>query len=65
MTSKYYQEAQYASAMRTEQFRDMIRWAKSPSYFKPMEKGMPKAEIGLCRCGHAGKWYEFIIHNLA
>jgi hypothetical protein len=61
--SKYFYESEYAEARKRENFRDMIAWAKSPSYFKPMTTGMPSAEKGRC-CLDSGKWYHFISHNL-
>jgi hypothetical protein len=63
LANRYFGESRYKEAKKIEVYRERERTFSVPEYFVPMTKGLPKAEKGLCGCGHEGKWYEFVFHS--
>ena len=62
--TRYFGEVQYKEAVKIENYRTLAKYFGRTSYMTPEPTTFPKAEIGLCGCGHNGTWYHQIIHLL-
>lgn len=60
----FFGEAAYRREKAICDYRELRRMFERPSYMTPEPTTFPKAEIGICGCGHNGTWYHKIIHLL-